>query len=97
MGLIERRRHPRWRSRGARAFLFVQGEPTQRCTVRSVSKAGLFIETDSFLPRGLAVEMAFTRPYTDQVIKLFRRSAYVTRVSVDGVAVLFFDKDRGLP
>jgi len=62
--------------------------------VRSVSKVGVFLEVDPLLQlvRGLAIELAFTRAYTQQVVKLYRRSAYVTRVSNDGVAVLFFAK-----
>jgi len=96
--LTERRRHPRWRSNGAQAYLYVRGERPQRCRVRSVSKEGLFLELDEFLnlARGLTIELAFTRAYTGQVIKLYRRSGYVTRVSNDGVAVLFFEKPRVL-
>lgn len=61
-----------------------------------MSKEGLFLELDDFLnlARGLAIELAFTRSYTTQVIKLYRRSGYVTRVSHDGVAVLFFEKPK---
>lgn len=92
MTVTERRRFPRWRSQGARAFLYVAGERTRRCNVRSVSKVGLFIETDLFLPKGLSVELAFTQLYTQQVVKLYRRSGFVTRVSPDGVAVLFHEK-----
>ena len=94
--LTERRRHPRWRSNGAQAYLYVRGERPHRCKVRSVSKEGLFLELDSFLnlARGLTIELAFTRSYTGQVTKLYRRSGYVTRVSHDGVAVLFFEKPK---
>lgn len=96
--LTERRRHPRWRSNGAQAYLYVRGERPHRCRVRSVSKEGLFLELDEFLnlARGLTIELAFTRAYTGQVIKLYRRSGYVTRVSNDGVAVLFFEKPKVL-
>ena len=95
--LTERRRHPRWRSNGAQAYLYVRGERPHRCRVRSVSKE-LFLEVDEFLnlARGLTIELAFTRAYTGQVIKLYRRSGYVTRVSNDGVAVLFFEKPKVL-
>ena len=94
--LVERRRHPRWRSEGAQAILYIRGQSAQRCRVRSVSKVGVFLEVDPSLrlSRGLSIELAFTRQYTQQVIKLYRRSAYITRVSPDGVAVLFFAKPR---
>ena len=87
---MERRRFPRWRSDGAEAYLYVRGQSTRRCKISSVSKAGLFIEIDAVMPMGLAIELALTRAYTRQVVKLYRRSAYVTRVSQNGVAVLFF-------
>ncbi|MCG6967634.1 MAG: hypothetical protein LJE59_14115 [Chromatiaceae bacterium] len=90
MSLPERRRHPRWRTEGARAFLYARGEPVQRCKVRCVSKAGLFIETDQALPEGLMVELALTQAYTRQLVKIVRRSAYVARASSSGVAILFF-------
>jgi hypothetical protein len=93
---MERRRFPRRRIDGVRAYLYVKGETTLRCKIRSVSKAGLFIELDSILPRGLAIELAFTRLYTNQVIKLYRRSAYVTRVTHEGAAVLFLTKHKAV-
>ena len=89
MALIERRRHPRWCSDGALAFLYIPGTRVERCKVRCVSKTGSFIETDSYLPEGLPVELAFTRTYTDQVVKVYRRSGYVSRVCADGVVVRF--------
>ena len=91
---MERRRFPRRPVDGVQAYLFVQGERTRRCKIRSLSRAGLFIEIDAFLPRGLAIELAFTRMYTKRVIRLYRRSAYVTRISDQGVAVLFFAKQE---
>jgi hypothetical protein len=96
--LLERRRHPRWRSEGARAYLYIRGGGAQRCKVRSVSKVGVFLEVDPGvdLARGLSIELAFTRSYTHEVIKLYRRSAYVTRVGEDGVAVVFLAKPRVL-
>jgi hypothetical protein len=89
---MERRRFPRRRIDGVQAYIYVPGESTQRCKIRSLSKAGLFIEIEPILPRGLAIELAFTRLYTHQVIKLYRRSAYITRVTDDGVAALFLAK-----
>lgn len=90
MSLLERRRYPRWQTAGARAYLYVRGQRVQRCKVRSVSRAGVFIETDATLPQGLAVELALTHAYTHQLVKVVRRSAYVARFSENGVAVLFF-------
>lgn len=92
MDLTERRRYPRWHSDRAHISLFVPGEKVERCRVRCVSRVGLFIETRSILPEGLTVELAFTRSYTRQLVKLYRRSAYVVRASEDGVAVVFLDK-----
>ena len=92
MSSPERRRYARWSSEGAQAILYVRGQRTQRCRIRSVSKAGVFIEVDDSLPEGIAVELAFTRSYTGQVVKMFRRSAYVARATHDGIAVLFFTK-----
>ena len=93
---MERRRFPRRRIDGVQAYIYVPGESTQRCKIRSLSKAGLFLEIDPILPRGLAIELAFTRLYTNQVIKLYRRSAYVTRVSEEGVAALFLTKQEAV-
>lgn len=89
---MERRQYPRRPIDGVQAYLYVRGERTQRCRIRSLSRAGVFIEIDAILRKGLAIELAFTRLYTAQVIKLYRRSAYVTRVTDDGVALLFFAK-----
>ena len=92
MSLIERRRYSRWDSDGKQVRLLVPGHHTQRCKVRTVSRAALFIETDSLLPEGTLVELAFTLLHTDQLVKVFRRSAYVARSSESGLAVLFFKK-----
>jgi hypothetical protein len=92
MGSTERRRHPRWHSDGTQVHLYVQGESAQRCKVRDISRAGMFIETETSLPLALPVELAFTCLYTRQIVKIYRRSAYVARDSDHGVAVLFFDK-----
>lgn len=94
MGLTERRRYPRWRSDHASTFLYVKGEKSQRCRVRCVSRAGLFIETSSVLPEGLTIELAFVQSYTHQLVKVYRRSASVVRASDDGVGVVFLDRRR---
>jgi hypothetical protein len=57
-----------------------------------MSRAGMFIETDISLVPGLRIELAFTCHYTRQVVKVYRRYAYVARVSDEGVALLFSDK-----
>lgn len=90
MTLPERRRFRRWRAEGARAFLYLRGQRVQRCKVRHVSKAAVFVETDSLLTEGLTVELALTRPYSDRLVKVVRRSAYVVRTSRNGTAVLLF-------
>jgi hypothetical protein len=95
-GLTDRRRYHRWRSDTALAYLYVPGQQVQRCRVRSVSKAGLFIETPSGLREGMAVELAFARADAEQVVKLYRRSACVLRVSADGVAVVFSSRSPHL-
>ncbi len=97
MGLTDRRRYRRWQSDRARAYLYVRGQKAQRCRVRSVSKAGLFIETRSNLPTGIAVELAFARPDAQQVVKVYRRTAYVVRSSDEGVAVVFSKRPASLP
>jgi hypothetical protein len=89
---MERRRYHRWDSDGKQVRLLVPGRRTQRCKVRTISRAALFIETDTLLPEGTPVELAFTLLHTRQLVKLFRRSAYVARSSDNGLAVLFFNK-----
>jgi hypothetical protein len=88
----ERRRYPRMRSDGTRVHLHALGEHTQSYKVRDISRAGMFVETDTYLPLALPVELAFTCRHTYQLMKLYRRSAYIARTSYDGMVVLFFDK-----
>jgi hypothetical protein len=92
MRSAERRRHPRRHSDGAQVYLYPHGESSQRCKVYDISRAGMFIETDTCLSLALPVELAFTCLYTRHIVKIYRRSAYVARASEDGVAVLFFDR-----
>jgi hypothetical protein len=56
-----------------------------------MSRVGMFVETDSSLLPGQRIELAFTCLYTHQLVKIYRRSAYVARASDEGVAVLFCD------
>jgi hypothetical protein len=95
LGLTDRRRYHRWQSETARAYVYVRGQGVQRCRVRSVSKAGLFIETRSGLREGTAVELAFARADAEQVVKVYRRSACVLRASAEGVAVVFSRPSSG--
>ena len=90
MSLPERRRYPRWRAEGARAFLYIRGQQVARCKVRHISKAAVLVETESTLTEGLTVELALTRPYSRQLLRIVRRSAYVARTSQSGTAVLLF-------
>lgn len=90
--MTERRRHSRWPSVGTRVHVHVPGEETQRCEVRSMSGAGIFIKTRTRLPQGTPVELAFTSLHTRRIVKVYRRSAYVVRSSRDGLVVLFFGK-----
>lgn len=94
MSSSERRRYLRRQSDGAQVYLYAHGKKSQRCKVRDISRAGMFVETDAALPLAEMVELAFTCLHTRRIVKIYRRSAYVARASEDGVAVLFFD--RGL-
>ena len=88
----ERRHHLRRHAGGARVHLYALGECAKRCLVRDISRAGMFIETSAYLPLALPVELAFTCMHTHQIVKIYRRSAYIARVSEEGVVALFFDR-----
>jgi PilZ domain len=88
--LTERRRYPRRPSEGTQVYVYAQGESVMRCKVRDISRAGALILTDIVLPLALPVELAFTCLHTRQIVKIYRRSAYVARASEDGVVALFF-------
>jgi len=90
--MSERRRYPRRRSDGTQVHLYAEGISTQCCKVRDISKAGIFIQTGTPLPLAQFVELAFTCLHSRQIVKIYRRSAYVARTSEDGVVVLFFDR-----
>jgi hypothetical protein len=90
--LAERRRCPRRPSEGTQVYLHAQGESIMRCKVRDISRTGALILTDIVLPLALPVELAFTCLHTRQIMKIYRRSAYVARASEDGLVVLFFDR-----
>jgi hypothetical protein len=92
MRSVERRHYPRRHSGETRVYLYAYGESLQPCKVRDISSAGIFIETDTFLPLALPVELAFTCLYTRNIVRIYRRSAYVARASEDGVAMRFFDR-----
>lgn len=92
MRSAERRRYPRRHTDGSQVYLYTQGVGTQRCNVRNISRAGMFVETATSLPLTLPVELAFTCLHTRQIVKIYRRSAYIARASEDGVVVLFFDR-----
>ena len=92
MRSAERRHYPRRHTEETQVYLYAYGESLQRCKVRDFSRAGIFIETNTSLSLALPVELAFTCVYTRQIVKIYRRSAYVARVSEDGVAMLFFDR-----
>ena len=92
ISLAERRRYPRRHAERTQVHLYAQGESVQRCKVRDISRAGIFILTDIVLPPALPVELAFTCLHSRQIVKIYRRSAYVARAAEDGVAVLFFDR-----
>jgi hypothetical protein len=93
--LAERRRYPRRPSEGTRVYLYAQGKSVMRCRVCNASRAGVLILGDNVLPQALPVELAFTCLITRQIVKIYRRSAYVARASEDGMVVLFFDKRVG--
>jgi hypothetical protein len=88
----ERRHYLRRRAGGSRVHLYALGECAKRCMVRDISRAGMFIETSSSLPLALPVELAFTCMHTHRVVKIYRRSAYIARISEEGLVVLFFDR-----
>jgi hypothetical protein len=75
-----------------RVHLHVWGEGIQECKVRCMSRVGIFVETDTDFVIGRRVELAFTCHHTRQLVKMYRRSAYVARTSDDGVALIFSDK-----
>ena len=92
MRIAERRRYPRRQAEGMQVHLYAQGESAQCCKVRDISRAGMLITTNIMLPLTLPVELAFTCLHSRQVVKIYRRSAYVARASDDGVVVLFIDR-----
>jgi len=91
-GLAERRHYPRRTAESTQVYLYAQGKSVIRCQVRDISRVGMLIMTDIVLPLALPVELAFTCLYTRQIVKIYRRSAYVARTSEDGLVVLFFDR-----
>ena len=97
MKSTERRHHIRRHSGNTQVYLHAYGESTQRCKVRDISSAGMFIETHTTLLHLQPVELAFTCLYTHRIVKIYRRSAYVARTSEDGVALLLFDKRHPYP
>jgi hypothetical protein len=88
----DRRHYPRRHTGEAQVYLYAQGKSLQRCKVYDISRVGMFVETSIALPLALPVELAFTCLYTHHIVRMYRRSGYVARVSENGVAVLFFDK-----
>ena len=90
----ERRHRTRRATDGTHVHVHVLGAGTQRCKVRSMSSAGIFVETAATVQPGLRIELAYTCSYTRQIVKIYRRSAYVARVSDDGMALLFSDSNR---
>lgn len=95
MSSAERRRFPRRLSDGVRVYLHARGRRTCQCKVRDISRSGIFIETDDILPLAFSVELAFTCLHTRNIVKIYRRSAYIARASEDGLVAVFFD--RGYP
>jgi PilZ domain len=95
--LIDRRRYPRRPSETTRVYLHAQGESVMHCKVRDISRGGALILTDIVLPLALPVELAFTCLHTRQIVKIYRRSAYVARASEYGLVALRFDKRIGQP
>lgn len=57
----------------------------------------MFVETDASLPLALPLELAFTCLHTHHIVKMYRRAAYVARLSEEGVVVLFFDRRLAYP
>lgn len=92
MDLAERRRYPRCYPESTQVYLYVRGEGVQRCKVRCLSRAGVFVEAAARLPEGSRVELAFTVFHSNQLVKMYRRSAYLARASDSGLAVLFFTR-----
>ena len=88
----ERRRYPRRHADGTQVYLYAKAGRAQRYDVRDISRAGMFVETSTSLPLAIPVELAFTCLYTRQIVKMYRRTAYVARASEDGVVLLFFDR-----
>ena len=94
MTLTERRHCRRVFADSTHVHLHVLGDSTRRCKVRCMSSDGIFIEPGMALQPGLRIELAYTCQYTRQIVRMYRRSAYVARVSDDGVALLFSDKHK---
>jgi hypothetical protein len=97
MRLTERRRCTRRFTDGIHVHVNVPGGRTQRCKVRCISSDGIFIDPVPALQPDLRVELAYTCRYTRQVVKMYRRSARVVRVSETGAALLYSDKHRFRP
>jgi hypothetical protein len=79
---------------GIHVHVNLRGEHTQRCKVRCISIDGIFIDPVAALHPDRRVELAYTCQYTRQLVKMYRRSAYVARVSENGVALVYSDKHR---
>ena len=92
ISLSERRHCPRRVIDGIHVHLNLPGERTQRCKVRCISSDGIFIDPVPALEPGRHVELAYTCQYTRQLIRMYRRSANVARVSENGAALLYSDK-----
>jgi hypothetical protein len=92
--VTERRHTPRRFVDGMHVHLNVPGVRTQRCKVRCISGHGIFIDPVTALQPALPVELAFTIQYTRQLVKVYRHSAYVARVSDNGAALLYFDNRK---
>jgi hypothetical protein len=89
----DRRHFPRRHTGEAQVYLYASGENVQRCKVYDISRAGMFVETTASLPLDLTIELAFTCLYTRHIVRMYRRSGYVARISENGIAVLFIDRE----
>ena len=94
MALSDRRCHPRWNARGIKVWLIIENCPPERCSIIDASRNGVLIKSSLFLVPGMKVELAFSRAYSTEVTRLFRRWAQVARTTPNRLAFSFVNKTR---
>lgn len=84
---VEHRLSPR---KGARVKVYFSlgKQPMQRCSTRNLSSGGVFLETRLPLRLNTPVQLLFVLN-RGVVIRIYRLSAIVVRLSKDGIGLMF--------